>query len=127
MNHEPYEEWLLSGEELTADQQQSLAEHIETCPDCAKIFYAWKAVDQAMRSAPEVEPEPGFSSRWKQRLADRRAAQQRRLTWISLSVCLGGALLMIVGLALPQIGGIPSPVQLLSGLIFNIAEAVVTL
>ncbi len=34
---------------------------------------------------------------------------------------------MIVGLALPQIGGIPSPVELLSGLIFNIAEAVVTL
>ncbi len=127
MSHEPYEEWLLSGEELTADQQQSLAEHLETCPDCANIFSAWKAVDQAMRSAPQVEPEPGFSSRWKQRLANRQESQQRRLIWISLSVCLGGALLMMIGLALPQINGLPSPIQLLSGLIFTVAEAIVTL
>lgn len=127
MNHEPYDEWLLSGEELTADQQQRLAEHLETCPDCTRIFAVWGAVDQAMRSAPQVEPEPGFSSRWKQRLADRQEAHQHRLIWIFLSVCLGGALLMMIGLALPGINGLPSPVELLSGLIFALAEGILTL
>ena len=127
MSHEPYEEWLLSGEELTADQQQSLSAHLATCPDCANILNAWQAVDQAIRSSPQVEPEPGFSIRWKERLADRQAAQQRRLTWIALFVCLGGALLMIIGLALPEIHGLPSVFQILSTLIFTTAEAVVTL
>lgn len=40
MNHEPYEDWLLSGEELTADQQQSLDEHLAACPECAGLSTA---------------------------------------------------------------------------------------
>ncbi|HEY3345552.1 MAG TPA: zf-HC2 domain-containing protein [Anaerolineaceae bacterium] len=126
MNHEPYEEWLLSGEELTADQQQSLDEHLANCPECVTISTAWEGVHQAMRFAPEVEPEPGFTTRWQTNLAKRRAAAARRSTWIALLVCVGGLLLTLIGLAMPEIQGIPSPIQLLSGTIFSLAEILVT-
>jgi anti-sigma factor RsiW len=127
MNHEPYEEWLLSGEDLSADQQLLLENHLASCADCTQLAAAWQAVHQALISIPEVEPEPGFTDRWKERLADRRAAQHIRLTWIALLVCVGGILLTLIGLAMPDIQGIPSPIQLLSLIVFNTAQSIVTL
>jgi anti-sigma factor RsiW len=126
MNHEPYEEWLLSGEELNADQQLSLDEHLAICTECAGLATAWQAVRQVMLAAPQVEPAPGFTGRWQKRLAKRRADAARRNTWIALLVCAGGIILTIVGLAMPEIQGIPSPIQLLSSLVFNVAEVIVT-
>ncbi len=126
MEHEPYEEWLLSGEELSADQQHLLENHLASCAECAQLATAWQAVHQALISYPELEPEPGFANRWKERLADRRAAKHIRLTWIALLVCVGGIVLTIFGLAMPEIQGIPSPIQLLSSLVFNLAEVLVT-
>ena len=127
MNHEPYEEWLLSGEELPADQQLLLENHLASCAECARLATAWQAVHQALISTPEVEPEPGFTDRWKERLADRRAARHIRLTWIALLVCVGGILLTLFGLAMPEIQGIPSPIQMLSSVVFSTAEFIVTL
>lgn len=76
--------------------------------------------------APQVEPEPGFTARWQANLAKRRAAAARRSTWIALLVCIGGLLLTLFGLAMPEIHGIPSPIQLLSSGIFGVAEFLVT-
>ncbi len=127
MEHEPYEEWLLSGEELSTDQQLQLENHLASCADCARLATGWQAIHQALISNLEVaEPEPGFSDRWKERLADRRAAQHIRMTWIALLVCVGGIVLTLIGLAMPEIHGLPSPVQLLSSVVFSVAQGIVT-
>jgi predicted anti-sigma-YlaC factor YlaD len=117
MNHLPYEEWLLSDEPLNQEQQAQLTEHLSSCESCRQIANAWKSVASAIRVTPEAMPTPGFTHRWQTRQMQRRTAQHSRITWIVLLLCTGGALAALLGLALPQVGGFPTPVEMASSLL----------
>lgn len=70
----------------------------------------WPEVETLLRAAPMVGPAPGFSRRWRQRLAGQRAAQNSRQTWWSLGLAMGGAL---AALALWMLlGPVASPADL---------------
>jgi hypothetical protein len=72
-------------------------------------------------------PAPGFAQRWQARQMQRRAAQNGRITWIVLILCASGALAALLGLALPQVGGLPSPVEMLSSLFHSTSSLLLTL
>ncbi len=65
MSHDPYDEWLLTDEELTEEQRQELDAHLETCEECRQIASAWQAVETRLLSVPEAVPDPGFTQRWQ--------------------------------------------------------------
>jgi hypothetical protein len=70
----------------------------------------WTEVETLLRSAPIVGPTPGFSWRWRQRLAEAPARQANRQTWWSLGLAMGGAL---AALALWMLlGPVTSPADL---------------
>jgi hypothetical protein len=127
MNHLPYEEWLLSDEPLSPEEQGQLDEHLITCESCQQIAFALQSVAIAIQETPEVMPAPGFTQRWQARQIQRRSAQRSRITWIVFVLCTVGAFAALLGLALPQVGGLPTPVEMISSLLHSTSSLLVTL
>jgi hypothetical protein len=96
MNHQPFRDWLLSEEDLSAEQTQSLQEHLVSCESCTQIKSSAKELDILFHNTPQVGPTAGFTHRWQSRLIENRAFQQRRQGWITIG---GTAFIAIVLLA----------------------------
>jgi len=122
MNHQPFEEWLLAGEELESADQLALDQHLETCPECPKLARAWQEVRTEIRRAPLATPVPGFSARFAERLEQEAARKQRRVTWLVLGLFLlagvGGGIYMIF----QQAGSFPGPAQAVLALVKAIED-----
>ena len=69
MNHQPFEDWLFTEEPLTIEEQSALNEHVEICKHCKSLQNAFSGVLSLIDDVQEVEPAPGFVSRWQERLA----------------------------------------------------------
>lgn len=74
MNHQPFEDWLLSDERLSSEQTRELQSHMQTCAFCAALA----DVNLALRSAKTVTPAPGFTARWQIQLAKQSQVQRKR-------------------------------------------------
>jgi hypothetical protein len=96
MNHQPFRSWLLSEEDLSAEQILSLKEHLAECESCAQIKSAGKEVDILFQNLPDVGPAPGFTQRWQSRLVEYQFSQQRRRGWFTIGAT---ALIILVLLA----------------------------
>ncbi len=95
LNHQPYEEWLLSEATLSLEETRRLQEHLEACPACRELSLALRGVEFALRSAGWVAAADGFARRWEKRLeAERRRRQQQQTHWM-LAFSLGGTALLL--------------------------------
>ena len=106
MNHQPFEDWLLDDEPLTAQQERELHHHMHACASCAAIANA----NLALHSKHLMEPAPGFSSRFQPRLAQWRRGQVRRQavgTFVLVSAGLG-SLYVLAGPAMVQAARSPA-------------------
>ncbi len=93
MDHQPFRNWLVSDEQLTAEQKQSLQEHLATCESCSQIKSSWKELDLHFQNSVEVSPAAGFTQRFQSRLVEYQAAQQLRTSWLTIGAM---ALLAII-------------------------------
>jgi hypothetical protein len=91
MNHQPFEEYLLSKEPLNQEQEADLRQHLQQCPACANLSCAWQEVELELKQTAQAAPARGFGERWQARLAEKRAQQQRRVAWWVIGVNLGVA------------------------------------
>ena len=89
MNHQPCENWLLDDDALTTQQERGLQMHLRGCSACASIADS----NLALHSRRLVTPPPGFTDRFRPRLAEWRREQLRRQA-------LGTIVLVVAGLAL---------------------------
>ena len=61
MDHQPFRNWLLSEEQLSAEQNQSLQEHLASCESCSQFKSSWKELDLFIpKFSSQVAPECGF-------------------------------------------------------------------
>ena len=95
MNHQPFEEWLLSEKLISPKERLDLDAHLRTCSYCSALAETGKA----LRSVKKVSPAAGFSARFQARLVAQRAAELRRKRWGAVLFTFGGLvmLLWIVG------------------------------
>jgi predicted anti-sigma-YlaC factor YlaD len=102
MSHQPFERWLLSGEELAAEETLAVQGHLAVCPACRALAAAWAEVEGDLRMAPMARPTPGFTRRWQARRAQAEGKAQARQAWLALAMALGGAgaLLAVLGVGL---------------------------
>jgi hypothetical protein len=84
MNHQPFRNWLLSEEDLSAEQKQSLQDHLAACESCTQIKSSGKELDIFFRNSPEIGPAAGFTERWQSRLVEHQSYLQQRKGWISI-------------------------------------------
>jgi hypothetical protein len=82
-NHQPFEDWLLSDNPLSEEQNLQLKEHLDTCETCCQLSTAWRSVEQQFTQAVQMSPTAGFVERWQGVLAadlDRKFRQQTIIT-----------------------------------------------
>lgn len=94
MKHQPYESWLFEQETLSQDQARELEDHLEICAGCHTLATAWKDIEGQLLSASMVAPAPGFTQRWRSRLADHnRRTGQLQMGAVLLATTIGSAAL----------------------------------
>ena len=113
MNHQLFENWLLSEEPLPAEQAQTLREHLRTCEKCNRLQASWIGMHQLIRSTPEVAPAPGFTARWQERLMEQRRAAHQRQSFALLLSMAGAAVVLFVLISFQALHLLRSPDQLL--------------
>jgi hypothetical protein len=84
MNHQPFKDWLLSEEKLTSGQTQELEDHLLSCESCSRIVAAWTEVEMEFKKIPQVEPPPGFSTRWQAYLTAYQLRNQKQRGWLTI-------------------------------------------
>jgi hypothetical protein len=89
MNHQPFEDWLLDDEFLTIQQERELQGHLRSCTSCSAIA----ASNLALHARHLAVPQPGFTERFRPRLAAWKKEQVRRQA-------MGTIVLVAAGLAL---------------------------
>jgi hypothetical protein len=116
--HQIYETWILEDASLTKDEAAALATHLVTCEHCRQLKIGWGTVREAIAATPAVSPVPGFSQRWKNSLAERRALQQKAQVKKFFRYLTAFTLISVMGLLFTVICG-TSPVNILAMLLRN--------
>jgi hypothetical protein len=124
MNHQDYQNWIFSPEDLDESQRLSLNNHLKECQECAHLAEVLKIVTEQFTTAAEIGPTPGFTQRWQTRQAHQRLLRQRRTTWIILLVFCLAAVATVFTLGLTSM---TSPVSMLASVLYTISVAVSTL
>lgn len=97
MKHQPFEFWIYERETLSRDQAEDLEDHLEICDSCRALATAWMDIEGQIFSASLVAPAPGFSQRWRSRLADhRRQVNHRQMSAMLLTTTVGLAVLSVL-------------------------------
>jgi hypothetical protein len=85
MNHQPFRDWLLSEEHLSAEQNLALQDHLRSCETCSQIGIAWKELESTIQKTPLVEPVLGFTDRWQVHLHEYQSHLLQRRRWLTIS------------------------------------------
>ena len=91
MNHQPFEEWLLTEKLISPRERLDLDAHLRICSYCSALAETGKA----LRTVKRVAPAAGFSARFQARLAVQKAADVRRKRWGSLLFTFGGLVMLM--------------------------------
>ena len=91
MNHQPFEDWLLSDKSITQEQKRELDLHMRTCAYCGALV----ETGIALKSAKKVSPQAGFVARFQTHLAARKLAERRRRLWGAVLFTAGGLVLLM--------------------------------
>lgn len=73
MNHRPFEDWLLNEQPLNPEQKRQLQAHLLDCAHCAALA----EINLELRTARLAAPAPGFTARFRERLAAQRVRERR--------------------------------------------------
>ena len=91
MNHQPFEEWLLTEKLVSPKERLDLDDHLRICSYCSALAETGKA----LHSVKKVSPAAGFSARFQARLAAQRAAELRRKRWGAVLFTFGGLVMLM--------------------------------
>lgn len=118
MEHQPFENWILSGDSLTASQSAELASHLVFCQHCQFTQEAIMGIENLLTSATIESPYPGFTNRFRYLATSRKEEAKRLQSYFFLGGILAATVLVSSGyftiLMLTQ-----SPANLISNLMTN--------
>jgi hypothetical protein len=118
MDHQPFEDWLLNNQTISANEKQQLNAHLQGCSSCSALA----EVNLALKSVKMTAPATGFADRFQMRLESQKKALRRRNIWgfllLTFSVLSG-----LVWMAWPVIKSmIQSPVDWLASWLSTIVS-----
>jgi hypothetical protein len=97
MEHQPFENWILSETPLTASQEIDLDVHLAICTHCRSIKDGMLSVEDLFRSATFESPSPGFSQRFKIMAAQREEDVRRMQSYFFLGWTLIATVIVSLG------------------------------
>jgi hypothetical protein len=118
MDHQPFEDWLLNNQTISANEKQQLNAHLQGCSSCSALA----EVNLALKSVKMTAPATGFADRFQVRLEAQKKALRCRNFWgfllLTFSVLSG-----LVWMAWPVIKSvIQSPVDWLASWLSTIVS-----
>jgi hypothetical protein len=126
MNHQPFENWLLSEEPLSPQNQQALDEHLQICEHCNQLQHRWSGVLNLFQGTQEVGPAPGFLDRWQETLeADIKTETEMRhrwQSWILLILITNAAAVMFFFLGVQVSTIMSSPVEFILASVYRFSS-----
>jgi hypothetical protein len=129
MNHQPFENWLLSEDPLPEDDERALLDHLVDCDQCSELEDAWLNIANLFAEVPDVEPAPGFVNRWQATFEADQAAikvmRQRWQSWIVLVLIANGAALALLLMGVQLFNTYGSFSELVLSWVYKIATAMV--
>lgn len=130
MNHQPFENWLLSEDALDPEDALALEAHLTACDHCRELQHAWSGVTGLFREVPDVAPAPGFVNRFQEHLAvEKQVETSARHRWQSmiLLILIGNVIAGLVLLLATQfLSTYESPLSLLLSGVYRLAGFVST-
>jgi len=98
MNHQPFENWLVSDKPLDKEKQEALDAHLSECETCRELADALVQVEETFASYIAPAPASGFVQRWHNRLSIARQQRQQRRMWLTTLglFCAAGLILLII-------------------------------
>jgi hypothetical protein len=91
MNHQPFEFWLLDEQPITPEQKRELQSHLKICKYCTALY----ETGVALHTKQMAQPTPGFTVRFKKRLAAQHVVERRRRLWGLITLVLGATALVL--------------------------------
>ena len=94
--------------ELTADEREALEAHLASCPDCARLYAAFSAVSDTLRSDLEEPPaalRENVMGAVRAKKGDIVRLRRRRVRLTALAACLTLLVLGSAGLGIFSRGG----------------------
>ena len=91
MNHQPFEEWLLSEKVISPKQKLELDAHLRICSYCSALA----ETGMVLRTVKKVSPALGFSARFQARLAMQKAIERRSRRWGTVLFTVGGLVMLM--------------------------------
>jgi anti-sigma factor RsiW len=123
LNHQPFEDWLLSREALSPDEAQQLQEHLQNCQACTLLSVALREVDRELHAALILTPAPGFATRWMGRLEAERRQLHRRQTFLVMFFSIGGAMFLLTLLSLAVFPVLRSPWPVILAFLYELTSS----
>ncbi len=106
--------------QLTADQQAQVQQHLEACPQCRQLAERWLRAREALRNYPSIKPSADFDARVWQAIAQRQqpvwtpSPVLRIATSAAMGMLIAVSLLAVMWWHTPRPQA-PSPVLWLGG------------
>jgi hypothetical protein len=122
MEHQPFENWILSGDPLNPTQTKDLNDHLLVCSHCTCIKEGISNVEDLFKSATFESPSPGFARRF-QIMATQREEEARRLQSYFF---LGWTMIVTVIVSIGYLTALlltQSPAEVISGLMSSVINA----
>lgn len=112
MKHQPFEDWLLSGEPLEPAAQASLTAHLQACETCRGLWEDLGRVDALLHGAAMARPAPDFRIRWSAHQERDPMRRKWNQGWRLLAAAMAGSVVLCatLGAAYLIAGGSPAVV-----------------
>ncbi len=101
MDHQPFEDWIFTQDELEELGKQELNQHLDTCQQCTELNSAWRNVENMFIQQPMVSPTTGFTNRFAAKMALEKEKMYRKQSLRSLVIT--GIILIIISIILISI------------------------
>ena len=123
MEHQPFENWILSGEILDKTCSEELEKHLAVCQHCQNVQAGIKGAEILFNASEFKSPMPGFANRFKTMAALREEEARRTQSYFFLGYIMAVTVLISIGyitvLMLTR-----SPADVLSKIMVNTLDAV---
>ena len=113
MNHQPYEDWVISDDPILPEQNSELQAHLRKCDSCRQLSESWVDVQNLLHVTHQVKPQAGFSERWLARLEEQERKNKQRQSWIMLILTGGVAIFLLLMMGVNFFTSVDQPLQLL--------------
>ena len=100
MNQNHLESWLFNQDELTLDQKAARLDHLHDCESCRILSEAWRQLEEQLSKSQTVIPEPGFTSRWRERVEVDRELSYQHQTLLILTLSFCGVVILLTGVGI---------------------------